>query len=327
MREKVSIVIPTYQGSKTVYLACYSALKQTYKNIEVIVVDDNGVGSDEQRKTESVLEPLIRKGAIKYVCHEVNRNGSAARNTGLRISSGKYINFIDDDDVIFPSKVEKQLQRISGTADSIAMCVCNGFYVRTDGVGYEKKIRRTNKFLYNYMKDHYYFNTTAILFKTNILFDMGGFDESFIRHQDWELCCRMLSVFDAVTVNETLMVRYLENRNNPANLQTRHEQLEYFFDKNIPYLNKRLNKKEVKNIIRYKHREIYQMYIMEKNFYLALMYGKKYSGNSIQELVASIIGMAYIFLRKYLFGNRKVIFSREELEKILLEENEFDFRF
>lgn len=317
MKEKVSIIIPTYKGSTTVCLACKSAIHQTYENTEIIVVDDNGEGTEEQLRTEKVLAEYIENHTITYLCHKKNMNGSAARNTGLWHSTGEYVCFLDDDDVMFRDKIEKQAACLTNTSDSIALCVCDGYYVRRDGVGYHKKIKHKNDFMYYYMMDINYFNTTAILFKAEPLKKIGGFDDSFKRHQDWEVCCRILSGYDAVAVSEALMVRYLENRNNPANLQIRDDQLNFFFDKITPYMQKKLSNKQVKRIITHKHREICQAHIVSGEIKKALKYGGTYSNNSLVELIAASFEIVYLLLRKTIFGKRKVVYSREEVEVVL----------
>ena len=96
----VSVIIPTYKRSKSLNRAIDSVLSQTYPNIEIIVVDDNGKGSKYQIETEKSLENYIKTDKIKYITHDVNRNGSAARNTGFKHSMGEYINFLDDGDLV-----------------------------------------------------------------------------------------------------------------------------------------------------------------------------------------------------------------------------------
>ena len=95
----VSIVIPTYGGSDCVKRAVDSCLSQSYSYLEIIVVDDNGEGTESQVKTYNSLSSLIESNKIRYICHEVNKNGSAARNTGVKASTGEYIALLDDDDV------------------------------------------------------------------------------------------------------------------------------------------------------------------------------------------------------------------------------------
>jgi glycosyltransferase involved in cell wall biosynthesis len=109
--DKISVIIPTFNRSSSVKVAINSVLKQSYKNLEVIVVDDNGLGSEESLLTkEAMQELLINDKRVKYIELEKNSGGSIARNAGLAVSSGKYISFLDDDDEYYSNKLEKQLE-------------------------------------------------------------------------------------------------------------------------------------------------------------------------------------------------------------------------
>ena len=79
-------------------------LNQTYDNIEVIVVDDNGQGTEHQLLTEKAMEKYADNPKVQYIPHKVNKNGSCARNTGIRASKGEFLGFLDDDDVFLPEK-------------------------------------------------------------------------------------------------------------------------------------------------------------------------------------------------------------------------------
>lgn len=92
----VSIIIPTYNRPEIVKRAIRSALKQTYRNIEIIVVDD---GSTEEYD--------VKLPAFYYKPWEKNRGGSAARNYGLTVAKGEYIVFIDDDNMLEEKFLEK----------------------------------------------------------------------------------------------------------------------------------------------------------------------------------------------------------------------------
>jgi glycosyltransferase involved in cell wall biosynthesis len=104
----ISIVMPTYKRSDMIGRAIESILNQTYRNFEIIIVDDNDETSIERQETEENMKPYISNKKIKYIKHKKNFGGSQARNTGIRITSGKYITFLDDDDEYYPEKLEKQ---------------------------------------------------------------------------------------------------------------------------------------------------------------------------------------------------------------------------
>ena len=121
----VSVVIPTYARAIYIRRAIDSVLNQTYPNIEIIVVDDNGKGTAKQIETQRQLQLYIDKGEIIYICHDINRNASAARNTGIYNSRGEYICFLDDDDEYFSDKLERQVAVLSTLGKNWAGVYCN----------------------------------------------------------------------------------------------------------------------------------------------------------------------------------------------------------
>ncbi|MRB61790.1 glycosyltransferase, partial [Bacillus thuringiensis] len=82
------IVIPTYKRADKIVRAVESCINQDYKNIEIIVVDDNGDGSEFRAKTKSLVSPYIEKYGVRYIEHEENKGGAGARNTGIREATG-----------------------------------------------------------------------------------------------------------------------------------------------------------------------------------------------------------------------------------------------
>ena len=204
----VSVVIPTYKRSDYLTQAIDSVLSQTYKNIEIIVVDDNGKGTADQVATEEKLRQYIRQGKVKYIAHEVNKNGSAARNTGFRASSGVYINFLDDDDELYGDKILKQVECLDNSSQDVGANYCN--VVCLDS---QKNLVKGNpvviegKFVKDYILETVKFNTSAILFKRECLIRLNGFDETYCRHQDWELMMRFFRYYNISCAGvEPLMV-------------------------------------------------------------------------------------------------------------------------
>ena len=184
----VSIVIPTFARPDNLVRAIESVLNQTYKPIEIIVVDDNGRGTLYQVETENVLKPYIYKNQVKYLTHEINKNGSAARNTGFRLSCGEYINFLDDDDVFAPTKIEKQVARLEKD-EKFDACYCSTMvYGKKRDLKWHCEVEGDLSLQLLMNKIH--FNTSAVLFRRKGLEDINGWDERFNRHQDWEMLIR-----------------------------------------------------------------------------------------------------------------------------------------
>lgn len=105
----VSVLVPTYKRSNLLPRALDSILAQTYKNIEIVVVDDNLPESVHRAQTEELIGRYKDCGKLKYVQTSGATGGGAARNFGLKHCSGDYITFLDDDDRYLPDKVETQL--------------------------------------------------------------------------------------------------------------------------------------------------------------------------------------------------------------------------
>ena len=117
---KVSVVIPTFNRADTIGDSIKSVLEQTFKDFEVIVVDDGSTDG-----TESVVA-AFGDSRIKYIMQD-NAGACAARNNGIRHANGEYIAFQDSDDYWMPRKLERQLQNISLHDSKIDICILRGY--------------------------------------------------------------------------------------------------------------------------------------------------------------------------------------------------------
>lgn len=105
----VSVIIPTYKRDIYLDRAIASVIGQTYNNIEIIIVDDNENGSQEQLQVQNIYGKYKDKANIKYAVTDGHVGGGKARNIGCAYAEGQFLAFLDDDDVFLPEKVEKQL--------------------------------------------------------------------------------------------------------------------------------------------------------------------------------------------------------------------------
>jgi glycosyltransferase involved in cell wall biosynthesis len=119
----VSVIIPTYNRQHMVDRALGSVLNQTYRDVEVIVVDD--CSSDD---TEQVIA-RIDDTRIRYMRHEINRGAPAARNSGFAAARGMYVAFLDSDDEWLPEKLEKQLNLFHIAPDTVGVVYAGFSYV------------------------------------------------------------------------------------------------------------------------------------------------------------------------------------------------------
>ena len=109
---KVSVIIPTYKRSDFLVRAIKSVLNQTYKNIQVVVVDDNENNSNFRKETEDKIKEFNLDNRVLYIKNAYNMGGGKARNEGINRCDGEYITFLDDDDIYLEEKIEVQLKHM-----------------------------------------------------------------------------------------------------------------------------------------------------------------------------------------------------------------------
>ncbi|WP_366002205.1 glycosyltransferase family 2 protein [uncultured Clostridium sp.] len=169
MKIIVTIIIPTYKGKDTILRAVNSALNQTYNNLQVIVVDDNGRGTKEQLITQKLLQNYIYNNKILYIAHEKNSNGSIARNTGLKYAIGEYICFLDDDDDEFlPTKTKIQVELLNNTNSNIGMVVSSYKIKLPNGYYQDMILCQPNDFLFEYLIHTMQACSSAIMMKKSV---------------------------------------------------------------------------------------------------------------------------------------------------------------
>ena len=121
----VSIVIPVYNGTNYVAEAIESALNQTYKNIEIIVVND---GSKD--KTENIAKSYGDK--IRYY-YKDNGGVASALNLGIKEAKGEYISWLSHDDIYYPNKIERQIEELKNIDDKNTMIYSNSEFIDKKG--------------------------------------------------------------------------------------------------------------------------------------------------------------------------------------------------
>jgi glycosyltransferase involved in cell wall biosynthesis len=201
---RVSVIIPAYSAAKFVGPALNSVFAQTYRDYEVIVIND---GSPDTAELEEVLKPY--EGKIKYIAQE-NRGISGARNTAIRAARGEFVAFLDADDIWEPNFLERQLAEMerrpeldvlypnaiifgdSVDAGKKFMDVC-----RSDGpVTFESLItQRCNVMV-------------SVLARRKTLIDAGLFDEELRSVEDFDLWLRVIKQGGQIGYHRDVLTRY-----------------------------------------------------------------------------------------------------------------------
>lgn len=201
MEEKplVSVVIPTYKRSDTLLRAVESVLSQTYDRLEVIVVDDNEPDDEFslalQQKLKEITDPRVR-----YVQQKKHINGCAARNAGIDASNGELVGFLDDDDVWYSDKLEKQLKLFSPKT-GLVYTGANAIYVN-DGVTYSIRPKAQGDLSKRILLENCIGSTSTVVAKKDILEKAGKFDVEMPARQDYDLWTRVCQITEVSFVPE-----------------------------------------------------------------------------------------------------------------------------
>lgn len=296
----ISVIIPTYKGSRFLSRAIDSVLLQDKVDFEIIVVDDNDPKSTERKKTEHVMEKYKTFKNVRYIKHVQNYNGSVARNTGLKAANGQYINFLDDDDFYLPGRLSVCLKAIN----NVEIVYTDTLMVGTN-VNYISAQKSGNLFVDLLTNDMLIGTGSNLFFKRKIIDRFGGFREDLVRHQDYEFLLRMFSHnVKAKAINSCFVVKATNGTNNQVNylvLKKVKEELNKEFENDIDKLpNSTINK-----IAAYHHRQLLwtamndgnedgileeenklkQLGFLDAKYYLKKKFRNKYLFNILRKIV------------------------------------------
>jgi len=215
----VSVVLPTYNYARFLPESVGSVLSQTYTHYEVIVVDD---GSTDN--TKDVLNPFMQK--IRYIKLEQNKGLPVARNTGIQSARGKYVAFIDADDLWLPEKLQTDIEYFE-THPEVSMVYSKHINIDEKGRvvngSVKKQLPSGNVFTQLFSEQNFVIASSVVVRK-NVFETTGLFDEQLFNCQDWDLWLRIAFHFQVAGINKPL-VKY---RHNPHSLsKNRNNVLKY----------------------------------------------------------------------------------------------------
>ena len=212
----VSIIIPTYNRASLLSRAINSVLSQTFSDFEIIVVDDYS-----KDNTKAIIEGL-NDPRVRYIYHERNRGAAAARNTGIRLSKGEYIAFLDSDDEWLPEKLDKQISKFRASHHKVGV-VYSGLSI----ISGEKVIneyipsKRGNIYRDQLFEDHVIGGGSTIMVRKECLTEIGGFDENLPARQDYDLSLRLSKFYEFEFIAESLVKVHWDSSNRVTNSQNR----------------------------------------------------------------------------------------------------------
>ena len=193
---KVSIIIPTYNRPEYLRRAIKSATSQSYPNIEVIVVDDHSdIDLDTFRQEFQ---------SVRFFQNSENRGGCYSRNRGLKESEGEFINFLDDDDELYPNKIALQVDKFQTSSIQNLAFVTSHHLDERSGSGIIKKNSVKGDLYKSLLSGYAISGTQAMLIKKECLLKIGGFDENLQSSQEYDLMIRLAEKYNVDFVNKVL---------------------------------------------------------------------------------------------------------------------------
>jgi len=281
MTPLVSVIMPVFNSESHLEEAVISIIGQTYRNFELILVDD---GSND-KSLDIALRYVKRDARVKFFKRPrgYRKGGNVCRNYGFKMAKGKYINWFDSDDVMFPEMLEKKVEKIQG--DSYSFVVSEGVEfkgLKSNTIKKWDQIESEQPLL-----DHAFgnisFHTNGPLFKKEFINQTDLFDENLSRKQEWEFYTRLLLLSPKYgVIKEPLF--YYRNHGQSINGRNSDETLKSRFRADFLVLRTLL---KIKGISKDKEFEI------RRHFILKLVFKIKYAiRNRAYESV--ILGVYYL---------------------------------
>ncbi len=196
----VSVIIPTYNRRTLVLRALGSVLEQTFKDSEILVVDD---GSTDD--TLEALKDFSQK--VRVIRHERNLGVSAARNTGVRASTAPLVAFLDSDDRWLPRKLETQVRFFHDNPKAV-VCQTREIWIRGGRrVNPARKHIKPSGNIFEASLERCLVSPSAVMMHRSLLEEIGLFDEELPVCEDYDLWLRISCRHPIHLIKEDLLVR------------------------------------------------------------------------------------------------------------------------
>jgi len=207
MKATVSVIIPTYNRKEELIRCIHTVFDQSYKNtIEIIIIDDTETSQKKVLEKEFSSEQLLGKERKITYIHNSNKKGAPfARNLGIKKATGKYIAFLDDDDIWLPEKLEKQI-RIMEKNPLVGLVICHSLDKRFGKERISKPPKTvSHEFI---LKSFNLSSTSSYLLRKEVVIKLGGFDTCLHSAQEYDLAIRVSKNYKVRCIPEVLMIQH-----------------------------------------------------------------------------------------------------------------------
>ena len=247
---KISVVIPSYNRKDFLKRSIDSAINQTKKPFEIIVVDDGSTdGTETMIKSDYDFVKFIK---------QKNKGVSAARNIGIEVSIGEWICFLDSDDEWKKDKLEKQINAMKSNPGykffhSNEIWIKNGIRINQ-----KKKHKKYGGDIFDKCLDMCRISPSSVMIDKTVFDEVGNFNENLVVCEDYELWLRICDKYRVFFIDEPLIIKY---GGHQGQLSYSIESIENHRIKALEYL-------ILENLNRENKRHAIQMLLSKLNIYL-----------------------------------------------------------
>ena len=206
MEPLVSVVIPTYNRASLLIRAIESVFSQSYKNFEIIVVDDASTDN-----TREVVSKFLDDPRVVYIRNEKNMGVSASRNRGIRYGRGEFVAFLDSDDYWLRDKLRKQVEIIMSD-DDVGMVYTGERFIDEEGRIIRDEIPKYSGFVYHVLLSKNFISPSSTLLRKEVFEKVGFFREDMNYREDYEFFLRVAKNYKIAYVKDILTIRYMHTK-------------------------------------------------------------------------------------------------------------------
>lgn len=303
MNKLVTIVLPTYNGSRFLRDSIESVLNQTYQEWELIIVND----CSTDNTLEIAKEYEAKDARIKVVTNQTNKKLPASLNVGFSLAKGDYYTWTSDDNMYKPDAIEFMVNYLNNNID-VDLISCSFDYI--DENGKFLKVFLDNRDRYQVDLAHYCNIGACFMYRKEIANKVGGYNEEAFCAEDYEYWCRIALEGNIKYSDENLYIY----RKNPASLTATKSHITKKLSLNIrkKYAKKIMNKCKLSNWE--KTKKFIQYYLHQKNCYWLFQaiftnpFGALYF--IIKSVLQDIYAPLYLFYILYFskYKNKKIVF-------------------
>lgn len=294
MKPLVSVICLCYNHARFVEEALNSVFAQTYPELEIIVVDD--FSSDQSK--EIIKKIIAPHPQVTLLTNEKNLGNCKSFNKALRLATGRYIIDFATDDVMYPYRIEQQVDAFEKLDKSFGVLFTNALNITEEGkqasFHYIDTAHVPSGNVYKKILQKYFISPPTMMMRRSVLEELGGYDES-LEYEDFDFWVRSARKYNYFYLNEVLTKRRLSSYSHSSKFDKKGfdpmAETTYRVIQKAMWLNK--NRKENKALVKRIRYELRHAFYIEK-FYLVKKYYELLKDMKEKDSVSSIL----VFLSK-----------------------------